>query len=158
MNDQLDLESFLQQSKLLSLLSEAGQRRLWESAEEVVFAPGDTLMREGEPGDAFFVITAGVVHILIDDMGAPKQVARLGRGAFLGEMAALMNEPRSATVVARDQVVCLRFDAALVADVLNDTPKVRAALVKLALKRSEDNLQSLMDDSDTDTDTDTDQG
>lgn len=150
MNDQIDLETFLKQSKLLSLLSEAGQRRLWETAKEVTFGAGDTLMREGEAGDSFFVITSGVVHILIDDMGTPKQVARLGRGAFIGEMAALLNEPRSATVVASDKVACLRFDAALVADVLKDTPKVREALVKLALKRSEENLQTLMDDGDSD--------
>lgn len=150
MSDRIELEDFLKQSKLLSLVSEAGQRRLWESAEEVTFAAGDTLMREGESGDEFFVITAGVVRILIDDMGTQKQVARLGRGAFLGEMAALMHEPRSATVVARGEVVCLRFDSALVSEVLNDTPKVREALVKLALKRSEDNLQTLMGDGDAD--------
>ena len=71
-------------------------------------------------------------------------VLLLGAGAFVGEIAALMGEPRSATVVADGDIGVLQFDSPPVQDILNDYPRVREALVKLALKRSEQNLQELL--------------
>lgn len=139
-----DLATFRQQSRLLALLSEAGQEELLRSARALRFSPGSVLMREGETGDEFYVITEGSVRVAIDDLGSPREVARLGRGAFLGEIAALLKEPRSATVIAHDEVAVLCFAAETVSRVLEDSPRVREALVKLALKRSEENFQKLL--------------
>lgn len=144
MTNLADFDALQKHSTLFSLLSESGRTRLWDVAREVSFRPGETLMTEGATGSNFHVITEGSVRVTIDDFGRDKEVARLGRGAFVGEMAAIMMEPRSATVVAVDDVSTLEFDGARVEDLLREFPKVREALVKLALKRSEDNLQQLM--------------
>lgn len=141
----IDLETLRQHSKLFALLNEAGQQRLLEVAGEEAFAPGQELMREGELGSTFYVVIDGHVRVLIDDLGQMKEVARLGRGAFVGEMAALLGEARSATVVADGDARCLRFESSAVEEVLRDYPRVREALVKLALKRSEDNLQQMLE-------------
>lgn len=146
----IDLETLRQQSRLFSLLDEAGQQRLLAGAEERRYASGQALMREGEAGDDFFVIVSGVVRVTVATSstgagGAEEEVARLGQGAFVGEIAAIMGESRNATVTCDGEVTALRFEAARVNEVLKDYPRVREALVKLALKRSEDNLQRLLE-------------
>lgn len=141
----IDIETLRSQSRLFALLNDAGQRQLLDGAVEQRFAAGHALMREGEAGDDFFVIVDGSVRVSIDDMGKQKEVARLGRGSFVGEMGAIMGEARNATVVCEGEVAVLRFEAARVNEVLKAYPRVREALVKLALKRSEDNLQRMLD-------------
>ncbi len=140
----VDMETFRAQSKLFALLDDDGRQRLLDVAEARTFADGAALMREGEAGDDFFVVTAGTVRVLIDDEGRDKQVATLSAGAFVGEIAALMGEPRSATLVAEGEVETLRFVRDATQALLAEYPKVREALVKLALKRSEDNLQEML--------------
>lgn len=146
----IDLETFRAKSPLFSLLDEAGQRSLLALAEERRYESGHALMREGETGDDFFVILSGAVRVSVatgsgGDGSAQKEVARLGQGAFVGEIAALMGEARNATVLCEGEVTTLRFEAARVNEVLKGYPRVREALVKLALKRSEDNLQRLLE-------------
>lgn len=142
-----DLAAFRKQSKLFELLDDAGQQRLLDIAHEESFDDGAVLMTEGESGVSFYVLLGGQVRVLIrGDGDSQKEVAKLGPGAFVGEIAALMNEERSATVVAEGHIDVLRFDSPPVQEILADYPRVREALVKLALKRSEDNLQELLKD------------
>jgi hypothetical protein len=71
--------------------------------QEQTWEPGQTIIRQGEPGDAFFVIAEGNVRVERSDTtrpGAPVELAQLGPGDFFGEMALLTDEPRNASVVA----------------------------------------------------------
>jgi predicted MFS family arabinose efflux permease len=67
-------------------------------------APPNTLMiREGEPGDFFYVIVEGSVEV---DKGGTR-VAMLGPGSYVGEIALLRDVPRTATVRSQTQVELL---------------------------------------------------
>lgn len=70
--------------------------RLIGGLEPLAFEPGQTVMREGEPGDRFVVIESGEVEV--SAMGTPMQ--KLGRGAGVGEISLLRRSPRTATVTA----------------------------------------------------------
>lgn len=62
---------------------------------------GDVLFREGDAGDALYVLISGRLRVLIKgDSGADALVAEIGRGEAVGEMALLTGAPRSATVMA----------------------------------------------------------
>lgn len=64
------------------------------------FAAGQTLMTEGESGDTFFIIAAGVCSV---DM-AGQHLKDLPAGTGFGEIALIYNQPRTSTVVAKTAV------------------------------------------------------
>lgn len=67
------------------------------------YAPGAVLMAEGAPGSSFMVILEGRANVVKND----RTVAKLGPGDFMGEVALVDPGPRTATVVARDELACL---------------------------------------------------
>ena len=64
------------------------------------FATGDTIFREGEQGDEFFIVVRGKVEIRC----ANRRLETLGPNGIFGEMALIDDSPRSATVVAMTDV------------------------------------------------------
>jgi MFS family permease len=81
--------------------------RLAEGLVPVTFHAGDVLMRQGDPGDRFIVVSEGQVDVRIDD----RSVQRLGHAAGVGEIALLRSSPRTATVVALTEVSGYCMDA-----------------------------------------------
>jgi len=82
--------------------------RLAVGLEPLSFAAGETIMREGEPGDRFVVIEAGEVEVTAE--GRP--MTRLGRAAGLGEISLLRRSPRTATVTALTDVTAFAIPGA----------------------------------------------
>src|SRR5439155_4187867 len=68
--------------------------------------PGESVIQQGEIGDAFYVIASGQVDIIEDG----RFVRTLGPGSFFGEVALLLDVPRTATVRTRTVVRAYRLD------------------------------------------------
>ena len=100
LHDALRICEFLRPIELFKTLT---PRQLTDVAEKMTkrhFASGDTIIREGEPGEEFFLVSEGEVEV----DRANHEVARLGPGDFFGEVALISGEPRNATVAAVDEV------------------------------------------------------
>ena len=63
---------------------------------------GFEIIKQGDPGDAFYLIASGAVSVYKKKALGKSRVAGLGPDQFFGEMALMSNEPRNATVVADD--------------------------------------------------------
>lgn len=76
--------------------------------EERKFKAGQIIIREGDVGDLFYVITEGEAEVLIRDAdGADIVLHKSGPGDFFGELSMLTNEPRSARVRAIENLTTL---------------------------------------------------
>ena len=84
-------------------------RMLAQAAVSHVFAPGETVIRAGDPGSSMFVVHNGRVCVQINDNGKPRTVATLNEGDFFGEMALFTGEPRTANVVALEETEVLEI-------------------------------------------------
>ena len=76
--------------------------------DEIKFKPGQVIIREGDVGDLFYVITEGHAEVIIRDAdGSDVVLHEAGPGDFFGELSMLTNQPRSARVRAVDPLTTL---------------------------------------------------
>lgn len=75
-------------------------------AREVDVPAGHILMLEGEPGDSFYVIADGTIHV--ERSGTP--VRSMSTGGFLGEISLLEGGPRTATATCVTDCTLLRIE------------------------------------------------
>lgn len=76
-------------------------------AQEHSFTPGQIIVTQGTPGQAFYLLLSGRVEILRD--GA--SLGTFGSGDFFGEMSLLDQAPRSATIRAVEPTTCLMLSS-----------------------------------------------
>lgn len=92
---------------------EAPSAAIAESANRMApleFEAGQTILSEGDPSDAFYIVTRGGVAISRrDGTGAERVVATLGPTEFFGEIGLLTGAPRRATVRATAPTEVLRL-------------------------------------------------
>jgi CRP-like cAMP-binding protein len=81
--------------------------RLAKRMEREEVAPGTVLVREGEPGDRFYVVFAGMLSVTQQGIGSR---AMLRPGDYFGEVALAMHMPRTATVAAVTPAVVASCD------------------------------------------------
>ena len=83
---------------LLNGLSNDVLDKLADKASSLTFLADDVVIGEGERGDALYIISSGVVSVL--KQGQERPIAELRAGDFIGEMALLGDQKRTATVKA----------------------------------------------------------
>jgi CRP/FNR family transcriptional regulator, cyclic AMP receptor protein len=114
---------------LFSGLSRGHLQRLSEVTDDVIFRPGATVMREGDPGATLFVILEGQATVT----RGGKALAELFPGDFFGEISLLDRGPRTATVTADTRLVTLRlFRAAFLSLLETEAGMAEKVLVEVA--------------------------
>ncbi len=102
----------LRRSPLFEMLSEAELQVLSELSRARRFAAGEVVFREGDAGDALFVLARGEVEVVADGgAGKDTPIASLGPPEAFGEMSLIDREVRSATVRARTECEALQLGA-----------------------------------------------
>lgn len=95
------------------------------SATEVEVDPGGRIIEEGMVEDHLFVIVSGRVWVHQGD----RTLRQLGPGATIGELAALVPEPRSASVTALEPTLLLRIDKPVLDELLADHPALAGGVI-----------------------------
>jgi cAMP-dependent protein kinase regulator len=95
-------EKFLEEVPLLSSLKTYERAKIADALESHKFPAGTQIIREGDAGDAFYLLEAGEAEAY--KRGTDKPVKEYQRGDFFGELALLDDKPRQATIVAKTEV------------------------------------------------------
>jgi di/tricarboxylate transporter len=101
------------------------------------YTPGVIIIRQGEPGDAFYLVASGVLHVYTTDAGRVTEthVRTLRSGEPFGEMALLTSNPRSATVKAETECEVLRLERSAFLDLVKQQPSVALAIAGTLSRR-----------------------
>lgn len=113
----------------LKLLAFASQR--------VSLDPGQTLIKNGEPPDAAYIILEGEADVVREAGGGRIQLARLGHGMIVGEMSVLSGRSSSATVEAATPLTALRIERQVFLQLMEDVPQIAMAVARELGRRLE---------------------
>lgn len=101
---------FLLETDVFSLLTSTELSEVTTILEFQRFAAGEIVFSEGDVGDAWYVLYEGTVSVSKHiPFKKDSKVANLSAPAVFGEMAILSSLPRSATIIAKENVVVMRF-------------------------------------------------
>jgi CRP-like cAMP-binding protein len=108
------------------------------------FKAGEMIFSEFEPGDNFYLIQSGRVHLVKIIGEIEKTLDIIGPPEMFGEMAILENSPRSATAIALDEVKVLEFNARNFEVLLLGNPQIALRLLRMFCKRIYDAKRRFM--------------
>jgi len=111
------------------------------------FTAGDSVVQEGDLGDTFFLIRSGHVEVSTSDIRNSEQkiaLSVMGEGAFFGEVALLTDKPRTATVVAKDDLELMELTREDFNAITLEYPSVRNIVALYQKKRVQDTIKTLM--------------
>lgn len=133
------LKSMFKERGLFPGMKEQEIGSLIDHMDRMNFATGDTLVKEGDPGDWFFIVQKGKVKATRKKwlMGS-KEVAILGSKDFFGELALLSETTRSATLTAVEDTVCFAMYKSQFTELVEKCPNFKGEIERLVAQRSGD--------------------
>ena len=107
------------------------------------YSAGETVFRQGDVGDAFYIVYKGSVEVRLPRMVIlSKTVATLKAGDFFGEMALISAEPRSATIVAAEPLQLFTLLSEEFQLILRDNPAAAEEMRRISARRKFDSAHS----------------
>ncbi len=94
------------------------------------YRAGATIMREGDPGSFACVILEGEAEIFVELPGGPIHLATIGPNRIIGELGVFTDLPRTATVIARTDLLVIRIAQASLMRLSADYPSIGLAIIR----------------------------
>ncbi|MEN6577209.1 MAG: mechanosensitive ion channel family protein [Phycisphaerales bacterium] len=131
-------------SEGVCLLSRDELKAVARDVRRIRYTHGETLMRQNEQGESFYVLVRGTVKGSIVNADAANPIEfELQPGALFGEMSLLTGLPRSATMIAVTECELLEFNRDAFAHLLSLREEIPRVLSDLAAARTAKNVESL---------------
>ncbi len=143
---QQDVE-VLRKVPLFAKIEPAKLKLLAFTSEHLEFVPGQALCRQGEPGDAAFVVLDGSADVLVETGQGQVKVAQVGKHDIVGEIAILCNVPRTATVQATTALAALRVSKDGFFNLVTQFPAVGVEVMQELAQRLLQTTQRLTESS-----------
>lgn len=124
-------EEFLARVPIFEKCTPEEIRAITGVAQEHFYEPGQIIVTQGTPGQAFYLILAGRVSIERDG----KVLGAFGPGDFFGEMSLLDSAPRSATIRAIEQTRCLMLSSWDFKTLIERNPSIAIKLLEVLSRR-----------------------
>jgi len=131
------LLAVFRRTEILQSLSDEESRRLSERVHVRVFATGEAVVRQGDPGSSLFIVMQGELKVSIDGT----QVGTLAGGEIFGEMSLLTGENRKATVTAATEAHLVEILKEDIEPVIRSSPDLLDRLSTVLARREEVNRE-----------------
>src|SRR5689334_6843478 len=122
-------------AQLFPQLSSAARSTLEREAQLEDHAAQITLCHEGRVEDSFFVVVEGRVDVFKVLEGQMLFINHLGPGAHFGDIALMLDVPRTATIITSEPTRVWRLSRAALGRFIQSEPQVVVALTQLIIKR-----------------------
>ncbi len=139
---QRDVE-VLRSIPLFAKVEPAKLKLLAFTSEQVEYMVGEVLFRQGDTGDAAFIVLEGDADILVDTPQGQVRVAQLGKNDIVGELAILCDVPRTATVAAATRLLTLRVSKDGFFNLVTQFPQVGVEIMHELASRLHHTTQQL---------------
>lgn len=132
----MEVKEALARAPVFSNLKRTALNSVGREAQLRRFAPGELLVREGEPAVAFFILDSGQAEV-VKGLGqeGERVVAHLAEGDFFGEMSLLDGFPRSASVRAVTECECIVLARWDFLALLRGNPEVALPILPVLCRR-----------------------
>jgi CRP-like cAMP-binding protein len=128
-------------------LSEDTLAYVAQNAREIRVAPGDRICKEGEAGDAFYLILAGRVQVSkFLELGTQHLLNELYAGQFFGELALVEDAPRVASVDALAETALLVITKHDFQELMMNNPQMAVPIMRAVAARLRDSDRRSIDD------------
>jgi CRP-like cAMP-binding protein len=143
LNEEVEL---LKGVPILAKIEPAKLKLIAFTSERMNYAEGQELCHQGESGDAMYVILGGEAEVLIDSRdGGQISVAELKKSDFFGEIAILLDVPRTATIKAKTPVSTLKITKEMFYRLVAEFPQLAVEVMRELAHRMEDTNNKLAD-------------
>lgn len=105
------------------------------SSDRVTYMAGEDLFRQGDMGDAAYVLLTGKVDVLVDSPSGQIKLAEMSGNAIVGEIAILCDGVRTATVRASTSVEALRIGKEQFFKLMSDFPDITIKVMRVLAER-----------------------
>ncbi|QIG47658.1 cyclic nucleotide-binding domain-containing protein [Nordella sp. HKS 07] len=105
------------------------------TSDRVSFDAGQTLFKQGDPGDAAYVVLAGSADVLVNSQSGEIKVATLEPNSIVGEIAILCDVSRTATVRANAPLETLRIRKEHFLKLLAEFPEMAVEIMRVLADR-----------------------
>ena len=131
-----DVLALMARVDILAPLSAEERRTLVEAVGVKTYAAGECPVRQGDPGDSFYIIKKGTVEVVVEKAGGETAVvASLGAGNFFGEMSLLTGAVRTASIRVREDAEFVVIDRESFRSILENKPSIAESLSHILAER-----------------------
>lgn len=132
---------------LLSQLDRVALARLAGYMVPLAFAADQVICSEGDPADGLYIVVRGTLGVYATGAGGERRMNAIGPGHYVGELALLVDQPRSATIRADTEGEILRLDRDQFLQLLGQDPAAaRAVATTLARRLRRRDMESPTDE------------
>lgn len=132
----MEVLELLERTEMFASLHARARRRLAEGAALVRVPAGEHIIRRGEAAECMYVLGRGEVQVpVLDREGAVRCLSQYGPGQILGEMALLIDEPRTADVIAVSDCVLVEIRRAAFDELMRAHPSVARLMTNIVGER-----------------------
>jgi len=140
------LENVLEKLFLFKSLGQDMKERFLEESVLVIADRGETIITEGALENTVYILIEGEVEVKTVREGEEFFLSMLKPNAIIGEISAMTQKPRSATVLAVTPCSLIRIKAELIQQIIQKNPTVKMLLDAVRQGRERDTEEKLSDE------------